>query len=117
MSKFTPDVYKALKAHMAEIEKVLDRLYEAHRLPELHASYARRCTFKNENNGPPEIDGELAAARAQFIADVRARAVVKGEVQIEHELNKLQALRVGLPDLAAKACVALGAVKPEVCHE
>lgn len=104
--------FEDLELHVKAIRSWLDRAKSAEHLPDRYAASARKL---HVNGNTHYDDDKLALAKAIEIKDrAEAEMRIAGEERRDQELltvrSKVEAYRVRLPDLSAKACIDLGVI-------
>ena len=104
--------FEELEVHVKVIRQWMEHAKSAQGIPDRYAASARKITV---NGNTHYDDDKLALAKAKEIAG-RAEEKMRsdGERRRDQELAtaraKVEAYRVRLPDLSAKACVELGVI-------
>lgn len=108
--------FAELENHVVAIKALLAKASSAHGLPDRYAASARKITV---NGNTYYDDDKLAIMKAQEIKD-RAESEMRadGETKRAEILSvcaaRIEAFRVLLPELAAKACIELGVTGREM---
>tara|TARA_R110000868_G_scaffold118062_9_gene313347 strand:- start:4999 stop:5346 length:348 start_codon:yes stop_codon:yes gene_type:complete len=105
-----------LKAAIDQMWTMMSQVTSAHNLPNSYAASARKVSVTGNTYFD---DDKRSLAKATEIAD-RAVEEMRREGELERDellaalSLKIEAARVLLPDLAAKACIELGCLAREI---
>lgn len=97
--------FEALRKIVREIEGELEKARSAIHVPTWRTNAARRVKVYVDSHADGEIGKEL---HAMAVAEIERRAMRERTEILNAVSMRIEALRVVLPEMAAKACLDLG---------